>query len=170
MTRRAPLAPVSLRNVALASDRRVRVAAARWLVALSAAVVAGPSPAATDAGDAADAMKMPHPGMRMAPTTPMEKEMHALQAELAHLKSQMERIGATTDAGEKRRLSAEHLARLRTTLARFYAMELQMVEWVNKGRIVSDSDLRVRQEMLADQSAMLVQMLGQTIQAAEACQ
>jgi hypothetical protein len=45
-------------------------------------------------------------------------------------------------------------------------VELQMVDWVTKGRMVSDTDLRVRQQMLADQSAMLVQMLELTIQAA----
>lgn len=163
-------APLGLALVPRAAGARAgryaRRVVAGGLLLLCGLLSAGSSLAATEAGDAPEAMKMPHPGMRMAPTTPMEKEMHALQAELARLKPQMERIAATGDAAEKRRLTAEHLASLRSTLARFHAMEVQMVDWVTQGRSVSDTDLRVRQQMLADQSAMLVQMLEQTMQAA----
>jgi hypothetical protein len=71
---------------ALVAGHCVRLLVARCMLDVSSLLSGGASLAAPEAGDAPDAMKMPHPGMRMAPTTPMEKEMHVLQAELARLK------------------------------------------------------------------------------------
>lgn len=118
------------------------------------------------ATDAPEEMKLPRPGMRRPSTTPMEKEMHALQARVQRLKSEMDAIAGSTDVSERKRLMTVHLANLRQTMTQFHAMEVQMVDWFLKGRIVFDGDLRNRQQLLAEQTVMLLQMLEQTMQAA----
>lgn len=95
--------------------------------------------------------------------TPMAGQMHALRADVQRLHLQMQRIEQSTDPAERQQLTQEHLVSLKGTLSKLHAMELQMIDEVNKGRIVSDGDLRNRQQLLAEQTTMLLEMLEQAI-------
>lgn len=99
------------------------------------------------------------------PTTLMTREMHALRVDVQRMHEQMERIERTADPAQRRQLMQDHLASMKQTLSKLHAMELRMVDDVNKGRVVSDADLANRQRLLAAQTAMLLEMLEQAIRA-----
>lgn len=103
------------------------------------------------------------PGSRLGSTTAMAKEMQALREDIQRLKSQMERISQSSSPSERQQLTDEHLVDLRRAMMKLQAMEPQMIDDVNKGRIVSDGDLRNRQQLLAEQTTMLLEMLEQAI-------
>ncbi|HEU0201785.1 MAG TPA: hypothetical protein VFR86_15305 [Burkholderiaceae bacterium] len=107
----------------------------------------------------------PHSIAPPSSTTPMTRQMHALRGEVQQLHAQMERIERSTDRAQRRQLMQEHLVSLTATLSKLHAMELQMIDDVKKGRVVSDSDLASRQRLLAEQTAMLLEMLEQAIKA-----
>lgn len=93
--------------------------------------------------------------------------MQALRAEIDMLDAQMAQLARNTHPDEQRRLTAQHLRDARGTLTRMHAMELEMVDRVRRGRVVSDTGLRERQELLARQSAMVLAMLDQAIEHAQ---
>lgn len=118
-------------------------------------IVLGPAAALAGSHDATTA------GVGLRADTRMAKGMDALHAEMNRLKAQMERIAQTTDPSARQKLIKEHLLNLRQTMTGLHAMALQMVEDVDKGRIVSDRDLANRQRMLADLAAMALDMLDE---------
>lgn len=120
-------------------------------------IVLGPAAALAGSHGAGDTTA----GVGLRADTRMAKEMDALHAEMNRLKAQMERIAQTTDPSARQKLIKEHLLDLRQTMAGLHAMALQMVEDVDKGRIVSDRDLANRQRMLADLAAMALDMLDE---------
>jgi hypothetical protein len=109
----------------------------------------------------------PGAAIRRHADTPMDQEMQALRDELDRLDAQMAQLSHSTDPDQRHRLMTLHLDSARRTLTRVHAMELQMIDRVRRGRVVSDMARADRQRLLAAQSAMLLEMLEQTVGRAE---
>ncbi len=96
----------------------------------------------------------------------MEHEMDRFRADLADLHEAMIRFRELCRR-ERQAALRPHLERVRDNMGRALAMEEQMQQDLNRGRMVSDSDLRHRIRLLGEQVRMLVEMNALALDEAE---
>lgn len=96
----------------------------------------------------------------------MEHEMDGFRADLAALREAMNRFRELCRR-ERQAALKPHLERVRDNMDRALAMEEQMQQDLNRGRMVSDSDLRHRIRLLGEQVRMLIEMNALALDEAE---
>lgn len=98
--------------------------------------------------------------------TAMEHEMNRFRADLVALREAMNRFRELCRR-ERQAALKPHLERVRDNMDRALAMEEQMQQDLNRGRMVSDSDLRHRIRLLGEQVRMLIEMNALALDEAE---
>jgi hypothetical protein len=96
----------------------------------------------------------------------MEHEMDRFRADLVALREAMNRFRELCRR-ERQAALKPHLERVRDNMDRALAMEEQMQQDLNRGRMVSDSDLRHRIRLLGEQVRMLIEMNALALEEAE---
>lgn len=94
---------------------------------------------------------------RLQSHSAMEHEMDRFRADLVTLREAMNRFRVLCRR-ERQAALKPHLERVRDNMDRALAMEEQMQQDLNGGRMVSDSDLRHRIRLLGEQVRMLSEM------------
>lgn len=92
--------------------------------------------------------------------------MNRLRADIAALREAMNRVCGLCRRERQVALKA-HLERVRGDMDRLLAMEERMQEDLDRGSMVSDSDLRHRIRLLGEQVRMLIEMNALALEEAE---
>ncbi len=103
---------------------------------------------------------------RLQSYTAMEHEMNRFRADLVALREAMNRFRELCRR-ERQATLKPHLERVRDSMDRALAMEEQMQQYLARGRMVSDSDLRHRTRLLGEQVRMLIEMNALALEEAE---
>jgi len=103
---------------------------------------------------------------RLQSHSAMEHEMDRFRADLVALREAMNRFRELCRR-ERQAALKPHLKRVRDNMDRALAMEEQMQQDLNRGRMVSDSDLRHRIRLLGEQVRMLIEMNALALDEAE---
>lgn len=103
---------------------------------------------------------------RLQSHSAMEHEMSRFRADLDALREAMIRFRELCRR-ERQAALKPHLERVRDNMDRALAMEEQMRQDLDRGRMVSDSDLRHRIRLLGEQVRMLIEMNALALEEAE---